>query len=277
MIFTTKEHLPTLGVGLSFRPEIAVGIYEHVHELDFMEVIVDNELGGALDAKFWDTVVPALPLLAHGVNTSVGSLEPLDEAYLAKAANVARRLDCQWFSEHLAFTHCDDVEIGQLIPVQFSEENMAFIAGKIRAASRALGVPMLIENIAYYFTIPGSTLSEIDFILRILETARCGLLLDIHNLYANSINHDFDPYTFIDRVPAEAVVEIHVAGGAWYEGMYVDTHGHAISEEVLALVDYALATKQPRAIVLEREKNFPPMPLLLGEIRELRRLWSRHL
>jgi hypothetical protein len=274
---SAKDHLPTLGVGLSFRPEIAGPLCEHVAEFDFVEVIIDNALGGALDARFWNTIVPNMPLVAHGVNTSMGSLQPLDLEYLGSVAQAAQAMHCCWFSEHLAFTQSDDVEIGQLIPVQFSEQNVVFIVDKVRAASRALRLPLLLENISYYFQIPGSTMTEVDFLLKVLEGARCGLLLDVHNLYANSINHDFDPYEFMDRLPAAAVVEIHVAGGAWHDELYVDTHGHAVSSEVLALVDYALATKQPKAIVLEREKNFPPMAELLDELRELKRLWSKHL
>lgn len=276
MHFPGKDRLPTLGVGLSFRSEIADAIYDNVEELDFAEVIVDNELNGALDSLFWHRIAGVVPVVAHAVNGSFGTLEPLDVEYLGQAASIGRRLHCGWFSEHLAFTRSEGVDTEQLTPVQFSESNATFIADKIAHCASLLECPFLIENIAYYFTIPGSTLSEVEFLLRVLEQGRCGLLLDVNNLYANSLNHGFDPYAFIDRIPAEAVVELHVAGGEMRDGLYVDTHGHALNSDVLELVDYAVRTKQPNAILLEREKNFPPMEELMAEIGELRRIWKRY-
>jgi uncharacterized protein len=276
MSFTAKARLPRLGVGLSFRTEMAEAIYEHADELDFVEVILDNELNGSLHRDFGARIASRLPVVGHGVNSSVGSLEPLDTEYLLQIEQVARQMRCHWFSDHLAFTRSEQLDIGMLMPVQFSAGNVAFIAEKIRRISAALQRPFLIENIAYYFTIPGSAMQECDFILRVLESAQCGMLLDVNNLYANSLNHDFDPYAFIDRLPAEAIVEIHVAGGRKRGGLYLDTHGHAVSPEVMSLLDYALSTKRPNAVVLEREKNFPPIEELLGEIRELKCLWDRH-
>jgi uncharacterized protein (UPF0276 family) len=276
MDFPGKAQLPTLGVGLSFRPEIAGEICEHLEEFDFVEVILDNVLKGALDERFWNLIARGATIVGHGVNSSLGSLEPLDDEYLRSVQGLAQKMHCRWFSDHLAFTRSGGVDIGQLMPVEFSAEGIAFVAGRIRALSGILEVPFLLENIAYYFGIPGSTLAEIDFIVGVAQAAGCGLLLDVNNLYANSVNHGYDPYAFIDRLPAEAVVEIHVAGGEWRGGLYIDTHGHAVNSQVLGLLDYALATKRPLAVVLEREKNFPPMPELVGELRELRRLWTRH-
>lgn len=276
MHFPGKDRLPTLGVGLSFRTEIADAIYEHVEELDFLELIVDNEINGALDALFWQRIVGTVPVVAHAVNTSLGTLEPLDVDYLRRAAAVGRRMRCGWLSDHLALTRSEGMDIEQLTPVQFSQANAAFIGSKVAQLGSLLECPFLLENIAYYFTIPGSTLSEVEFLLRVLEQGRCGLLLDVNNLYTNSRNHGFDPYEFIAGIPPAVVVELHVAGGEMRNGLYVDSHGQALNSDVLGLVDYAVRTKQPNAILLEREKNFPATEELLGEIRELRRIWNRH-
>ena len=271
-----KQRLPSLGVGLSFRPEIADELYGCVDELDCMEVILDTLLAGVVDSRFWTEVAGKVPMLGHGVELSIGALGEIDTAHLGRLADVAAQMRCKWFSEHLAFTHSDDVEVGQLTPLQFTESNADFIARKIRAASEILGVPFLIENIAYYFPIPGATMTECDFITRILDRAGCGMLLDVHNVYANSINHGYDPRKFIDRLPAAAVVEIHVAGGAWKGDLYLDSHGHEVPPEVLDLVDYSVATKEPRAVILEREKNFPSTDVLIAEVKELRRIWCKY-
>jgi uncharacterized protein len=271
-----KQGLPSLGVGLSFRPEIANELYSCVDELDCVEVILDTAISGILDERFWTMVAAKTPMLGHGVDLSIGSLDDLDSNYLARISSVVRRMKCRWFSDHLAFTHSDDVEVGQLTPLQFTAKNADFIAKKVRCATELLGVPFLVENIAYYFPIPGATMTEGDFIVRILEGSGCGLLLDAHNLYANSINHGYDPRSFIDKVPAEAVVEVHVAGGAWKNDLYLDSHGHAVPSEVFDLVDYVIATKHPRAVILEREKNFPSTEVLLSEVNELRNIWRKH-
>ena len=276
MSFPGKNALPVLGVGLSFRPEIASSIYESLDELDFMEIILDNAVAGGVDERFFQDVVAHMPVVGHGVNCSLGSLEPLDQEYLHCMRRFARQLQCRWFSDHLAFTQSAEMDVGQLMPVQFEEANVGWIAARIREAARTVGVPFLLENIAYYFTIPGATLTEIEFTRRILSSAGCGFLLDVHNLHANAVNHGFDPYEYIDRIPAEAVVEIHVAGGEQRGELYIDTHGHAINSEVWALLDYAVATKRPNAILLEREKNFPEMTALVAEIREIRKIWARH-
>jgi uncharacterized protein (UPF0276 family) len=277
MQFPGKEALPKLGVGLSFRTEIADSIYEHAGQIDFAELIVDNELNGYLDCLFWEKIAGLLPLSAHAINTSLGSLEPIDLEYVKRVQSVGQRMRCAWFSEHLAFTHSEEVDAAQLLPLQFSERNAAFVSHKIDTLNEHLEFPLLIENSAAYFAIPGSHLTEVEFLLRVLELARCGLLLDINNLYANSINFAFDPYKYLDQLPAAVVVEIHVAGGERRGGLYIDTHGHAVNAEVMNLVDYAVRTKRPNAILLEREKNFPPMDELMGELRELKRLWVRHL
>lgn len=275
MKFQTKSSLPRLGVGLSFRPEIAVEIYQNVDEFDFIEVIVDNVLNGFVDARFQEQITSRIPTTGHGVNGSIGSMEPLDKRHLRQVAEVARTLQCVWYSDHLAYTRIGEFDVGQLMPVQFSECNVSFMASKIREMSEALPCPFLVENPAYYFEMPGSTISEVEFIVKVLEQSRCGLLLDVNNLYANAINHGYDPYDFVDRVPADALVEVHVAGGEKRGGLYIDTHGDPINAEVFELLSYTIATKRPNSVLLEREQNFPAMGELLAEIRELKRMWGK--
>jgi len=276
MMKVDKQRLTSLGVGLSFRPEIADQLYDCVEDVDCMEIILDTVLAGLIDQRFWTLVADRVPILGHGVELSIGSLGEVNAAHIGSLAGMAAQMRCPWFSEHLAFTHSDDVEVGQLTPLQFTESNADFIARKIRVASEMLGVPLLIENIAYYFPIPGATMTECDFITRILDLAGCGMLLDVHNVYANSINHGYDARRFIDRLPAAAVVEIHVAGGAWKGDLYLDSHGHEVPPEVLDLVEYSVATKEPRAVILEREKNFPSTEALVAEVKELRKIWCKY-
>ena len=146
-------------------------------------------------------------------------------------------------------------------------------AGKIRAARNYLGRPFLIENIAYYFKIPGNSMTEAQFILRVLELADCGMLLDVNNVYANCRNHGDDAYRFIEQMPAERVVELHLAGGQMRDDLYIDTHGHPVCAEVWGLLEYAVASKQPKAVILEREQNLTSIQATIAEVRQARAIW----
>ncbi len=273
-----KRKMPVLGVGLSFRTEMADAIYEHLEELDFLEVIVDTAFWGLLHPDFYSRAVGQLPVVAHGVNASLGSLDEtrVDASYLEQVKAEVARIGSPWLGEHLAFTKAAGVDAGQLLPMQRSRETIAIVAAKIRHMRDAVGVPMLIENLAYYFEIPGAEMSEAEFVADVLEEADCGLLLDVNNLYANSVNQSFDPFAFIDRIPAERVVEIHVAGGEVVEGLYIDTHGHPLNLDVLELLDYVCRTKRPNAVLLEREKNIPGIAEIVEELRILKDIWARN-
>jgi uncharacterized protein (UPF0276 family) len=273
-IFPGKDRLPVLGVGLSFRPEIESAICEHLQHFDFMEVIVDNALAGILGTRFWSEALQRLPFVGHGVETSLGTREPVDTQYLHSVEEVLAKMGCAWFSEHMAFTKAGHFDMQQLMPVQFCQPNVEFIATQIQALCDVVRRPFLLENPAYYFMIPGATMSEVEFMVSVLARAECGMLLDVNNLYANARNHGYDAHEYIDRLPSAAVVEIHVAGGTVRNGIYIDTHGHAVSREVLELLRYAVQTKQPNAVVLEREQNFPPIDELLAEVGAVRRIWD---
>lgn len=273
-----KRQLPVLGVGLSFRTEMADAIYAHLEEFDFLEVIVDTAFWGLLHPDFYSRAVGRLPVVAHGVNASLGSLDEakVDFAYLKQVRAEVARIGSPWLGEHLAFTKAAGVDAGQLLPLQRSRETIAAVAAKIRHMREAVGVPMLIENLAYYFEIPGAEMPEAEFVVGVLEEADCGLLLDVNNLYANSVNQDFDPFAFVDRIPAERVVEIHVAGGEEVEGLYIDSHGHPLNPDVLELLDYVCRTKRPNCVLLEREKNLPGIDEVVEEVRILKSIWARN-
>jgi uncharacterized protein (UPF0276 family) len=272
-----KSRLPRLGVGLSFRTEMAEAIYGRLDEIDFLEVIVDTAFWGLLHPDFYARTGGRLPVVAHGVNASLGSLDRprVEDSYLEQVATEVARLGSPWLGEHLAFTRADGVDAGQLLPLQRTEETIDFVAAKIRHMREAVGIPVLIENLAYYFEIPGAEMSEAEFVCGVLEAADCGLLLDVNNLYANGLNQDFDPIDFADRIPADRVVEIHVAGGEDVDGLYIDTHGHPVGEGVMALLEHVCRTKQPNAVVLEREKNLPEIGTVMDELVAIRAVWER--
>ena len=256
---------------MSFRADVADDIAARVDAFDFMEVIVEKSLAGLLDTPAFRLVADRVPLILHGVDASLGAIEPLDEIHAFGVRKVIDQLDAPWFSEHLAFTRIGELNIGQLMPIELSLANARFVAAKVRRLATVVGRPILIENIAYYFKLPGSTLTELQFMLEVAELADCGMLLDINNLYANACNHREDAAAFVDALPPERVIEFHMAGGEQRGNLYIDTHAHAINHEVFALYDYAVQRLQPLAVVLEREGNLNHIDGLVAEVAMMRR------
>jgi uncharacterized protein (UPF0276 family) len=200
-----------------------------------------------------------------------GSLTPFDSGYLRGVRALVHELGCPWHSDHLCFASVDGVYLHDLLPLPRSEETIALAVARIVEAQDALGVPIAVEHISYYATPPGSELDEVDHLRAILERADARLLLDVNNVYVNALNHGFDPRAFIDRLPLERVVQLHVAGHhVRADGQRIDTHAEPVCEEVFALFEYTMhKLARPLPVLLERDESFPPFAELAGEIERL--------
>jgi uncharacterized protein len=136
-------------------------------------------------------------------------------------------------------------------------------------------VPFALENITYYVHPGRAELPELDFLSGVLEGGDAGLLLDVNNVYVNSVNHGFDPCAFIAALDLRRVVEIHVAGHSRRaSGLLVDTHGAKVADPVLDLLSFTLSKSGPRPVLLERDNDVPALGELLGEVRELRAIYD---
>src|SRR5205085_2051094 len=181
------------------------------------------------------------PIVPHGIDLSVGTDVPVEEEYLTGLQTLIERVDPPWVTDHLCFTRVPGVNIGQLTPLQFSDRIIQIVIDKVKSVKASINRPFLLENITYYFKIPGSELPEAEFITRVLEGADVSMLLDVCNLFMNAQNHDYDPYKFLESIPLERVVQLHIAGGLRQKNKWVDTHSQAVHEEVFELVDYIVA------------------------------------
>lgn len=259
--------LPFLGAGVSFRGAWRWEVVRHRGELGAVECIPDDVAG---PAGLRDLVLlrDAVPVLLHGIGLSLGSAEGLDPRRVRHVTRVAEAVEPPWFSEHIAFTRAGGVEIGHLAPLPFTREAVATVAANVAGLRRALpGLPLLLENIAYPFALPGAEMSEADFVRAILEETDAGLLLDLENVHANARNHGYDPLAYLESLPLERVVEVHLAGGVERDGAYVDSHTRPVPEASWSLLEW-LAPRAPiRAVVIERDDNLPPFVELLAEVR----------
>lgn len=260
------EHL---GVGLGLRNELCAELETARGKVDFLEVISESCFRGAQPDRL-RALCKQFPVVCHGINLSLGADEPMDPAYLSELYAVLAAYQPRWFSDHLAMTHVGGIDIGHLAPFSLTEETVATVAQKVRALQAEAGLLMLVENIAYYFETPGSALAEHEFLTRVLEQADCGLLLDLNNLVANARNQKYDPFAFLDCLPLDRVVQVHLAGGVWRSGLFVDTHAHPVGEDVWRLLEYVCRRAPIKGVLLERDANIPSLNELLTELDHAR-------
>jgi uncharacterized protein (UPF0276 family) len=267
----TDSLLPRLGVGLGLRPEVAPHLVAHRDRIDFLEIIAEHFFDPTRDARRQLAALGRFfPLVPHSIGLSLGSVEPPPDAYVARLARLVREVDAPWFSDHICYTRAGDVDVGHLAPLPRTADAADLVAHNAAAVRARVGAPMLLENIAYVVEPPGSALDEVDFVTRAVRGGGCDLLLDLTNLHANAINHGYDPYEWLDRAPLDLVVQVHVTGGHWREGVLVDSHSRATPDDVWALLEYVAARADVRGVLLERDERFPSFGELLDELDRAR-------
>jgi uncharacterized protein (UPF0276 family) len=268
---------PYPAVGIAYRAAIGQWTLDHLGDFDVLEITVDHCIheGCEVRSAIYD-LVGRVPLTAHGIGLSIGTDAPLDEGYLDQVAEIIERLKAPAYSEHLAFNRVPGQDLGRLLPVPKTEAVAAAIITKVRRIQSRVPVPFLIENVAYLFDWPDSTLSDADFLNLICGETQAGLLLDLENLLLNFRNHGFDPYAFLDSLTAGVVKEVHLAGSATVDEdflvrpYFVDSHSHPVPDESLDLLEYALARHAPTNIIIEREARLDAISELLDDVARVR-------
>ncbi len=272
---TSDERRPAVGIG--YRAALDDWTRANIERFDVIEITVDHCIYGGKAAKsaIFD-LVGRIPLTAHGVGLSIGTDVPLDLAYLDAVAGIVDRLEAPAYSEHLAFTRVPGCDLANLLPLPKTVTVAQSIIAKVRVVQSRIGVPFLLENITYLFEWPDSDLSDAEFLNLICRETGAGLLLDVENLHLNSCNHGFDPYAFLDALPAGLVKEVHVAGGVtvredFLKGPFLaDSHSHPVPDGALDLLDYALARHAPATVVLERDDRLDAVNEILDDVERIR-------
>jgi uncharacterized protein (UPF0276 family) len=245
-------------------------------DIDFMEVAPENwmNVGGRLGREFRH-FTERFPFVCHGLSLSLGGPSPLDETFLRRMRHFFDQFGIVYYSEHLSYCS-DDGHLYDLMPIPFTAEAVRYVAARIRRTQEILERRIAIENVSYY-AAPGAELSEIEFINAVLEEADCDLLLDVNNIYVNSINHRYDPVRFLQGLPGTRIAYGHIAGHYTEdEDLLVDTHGAAVISSVWDLLDLAYDTFGVFPTLLERDFNFPPVDELLAEVRHISDIQGKH-
>jgi uncharacterized protein len=258
------------GVGLGYRrPLVSQMLDASLNQVDFMELAPENWIGlGGRHAGWLRQFTERRPFVSHGLSLSLGGPAPLDEELLRRIKSFMDLHEIEVYSEHLSYCS-DEGQLYDLMPIPFTGEAVRWVADRIRRVEEITERPFAVENVSYYAT-HGAEMSEIQFLKAVLEEADCGLLLDVNNIYVNSINHGYDPSAFLAEIPFERVTYLHVAGHqVEAEDLRVDTHGAPIVDPVWALLAQTYAKLGPVPTLLERDFNFPPLAELLSEVDQV--------
>ena len=266
------RRLPDLGVGLGLRRQLYQSILEHKKEIDWLEIAPENYIcrGGEIFERLL-TVKKYFSIIPHGLNLSIGGTDPFDPALISNMKKLFKIINPPWFSDHLCFNYVDKTYIHDLIPLPFNKSVVKHVSDRIKKVQDMFQLPFLIENPSYYMILDNE-LNEADFISEIATKADCGLLLDINNVFVNSKNHKYDPVKFLDNLPLERTVQVHIAGHLNKGKIIIDTHGEPIISKVYGLLKELLKGCTPKAILLERDFNFPKFSELLNEIKNIKNI-----
>jgi uncharacterized protein (UPF0276 family) len=267
---------PVQGAGLGLRRGLFDTLRDiDLNDVDFLEVAPENwmRVGGRL-ARNFRSFTERFPLICHGLSLSLGSPAPLDVEFVRELKGFLDANDVCCFTEHLSYCS-DHGHLYDLMPIPFTDEAADYVAGRIRQVQDILERRIGVEHVSYY-AAPGQEMSELDFIRSVVERADCGFLLDVNNIYVNSINFGYDADAFLAGLPTERTLYVHVAGHyVEAEDLRIDTHSAAVIDPVWALLDAAYEQCGVMPTLLERDFNFPPKEVLLGEVERIRQAQHR--
>lgn len=290
-----NSRLPKLGVGLGYRDFYRTDVFRHASAIDFLEITADHFFPAfdRIQRRPWSRWLPwrvpgedenesfqlldllsrQFTLIPHGLSLSLGSADGLHEEYLELFAKLVDRIDPPWWSEHIAFTKSGGIDIGHLTPLPKTHATLRVLQSNIRRAQDKIQRPLILENITESIRFPQDTMGEAEFLGEIAEANHCGILLDVTNLYINSVHYRFDPIQVVERLPKDRIVQLHFVG-YHREGDYlIDGHAHATNDEIWDLLTEVVAHADVNGAILERDERFPPFAQLKLELEQMRTIW----
>lgn len=264
--------LERTAVGVGLRPPFYGHVHKHAPAVGFFEVISENFLDPRSPASaHLARIADRYPIVLHGVTLNLLGPEPLDEAYLDQISRLADRVRAPYVTDHLCWTGAHGVTHHDLLPVPYTEEIADLAAERATYVQRRLGRPFGLENLSSYVELADSTMTEWEFYTRVVQAADVGFMLDVNNVYVSSVNHGFDPRTYIDRIEGSRVLQIHLAGHSREpSGLIVDTHDAPVCDEVWDLYRYTWQRLGPVPTLVEWDAKIPPMPQVLAELDRAR-------
>ena len=264
--------VPLVGVGLGLRREFINTFLSAETHPDFIEIAPENWMGfGGRHAKLLAQCVEKAPLLCHGLSLSIGGPHPLNIEFIKQVKTFLQQYQVPIYSEHLSYTH-DGGYLYDLLPIPMTEAAVKYVAERILRVQDILGQRLVIENVSTYL-MPNAEMTEAEFVREVIEQADCELLLDVNNVYVNSMNHGSDGYAFIQAMPKERIRYLHIAGHEQIsENLLIDTHGAEICDPVWELLQYTYQICGVKPTLLERDFNIPSWQKLQYELATIKKI-----
>lgn len=273
MTETNCSQRPFLGYGLGLRRQHYADVLDSRPNVDWFEIISENYMVDGGKALYYLTRIRELyPMVMHGVSLSIGSVEALDYSYLKKLKSLMALVEPTWFSDHLCWTGVGRLNMHDLLPLPYTEEALNHVVERIRRVQDYMGRQMLLENVSSYVSYGESQMTEWEFLREVVERADALILLDINNIYVSAFNHKFDPLAYLDAMPVDRILQIHLAGHTREENLIIDTHDHPIADPVYELYAEAIARFGQVSTMIERDDHIPPLGHLLRELGRVRRI-----
>jgi len=260
------------GVGIGLR----IPHYDHIFSrnpvVDWFEIISENYMVDAgRPLHVLDQILEKYRVVQHGVSMYFGSAQPADSEHLRRLKTLTKRTGTPWLSDHLCWGSVDGTYSHDLLPLPYTWEAVESTAARIREVRDYLEIPVAVENVSSYAEFTDSEMTEWEFLNEVVERADCGILLDVNNIYVSSVNHEFDPTTYVNAVPAERVAQIHIAGHSRYEKYILDTHDHPVIDPVWQLYARAIERCGPTPTLLEWDDRIPPFDEVHREAKKAER------
>jgi uncharacterized protein (UPF0276 family) len=260
------------GFGVGLRSRFVRELLGTTRAVDWLEITPENWMFyGGSKRHLLEAAAERWPIVPHGVSLDVGGLGALDAPYLSEMSRLVRSLDAPFWSDHLCYSSIDGRPLHDLLPLPFTHEAVENVGRRAREAADRVGRPLLLENATFYAHMPGGEMTERAFLLAALAAGGCDLLLDVNNIYVNSLNHGGDPYAFIDALPLDRVRYVHVAGHTRVDDVVIDTHIGPTPDPVWAL--YRHATRRAGRVLptlVEWDQEIPALDVVLDEVDRAR-------
>jgi uncharacterized protein len=262
---------PRLGFGLGLRPRHFEDVLAGQPRVDWWEVISENFLvAGGNPRRVLRQVRERWPVVLHGVSLSIGSVDPVDDDYLARLAALADEVDPAIVSDHLCWAALGGHSSHDLWPLPYTDEALDVVVAKVGRVQDRLGRRILLENPSSYVTFAASHIAEAEFLAEVARRADCGILLDVNNVYVSSTNHGWDPDAYLAAIPVDRVGQIHLAGHSDHGTHLLDTHDHPVCDAVWQLYAKAVARFGDVSSMIERDDHIPPLDELVAELDHAR-------
>jgi uncharacterized protein len=264
---------PYLGFGLGLRAQHYSEILDGNPEVDWFEAISENYMvRGGQPLAILDRIVERYPVVMHGVSLSIASTAPFDEDYLDALVALAKRVRPKWISDHLCWTGVHGINLHDLLPFPYTRDALDHVVSRVAHVQERIGRPLCLENVSTYVQFGQSEMPEWEFIAELAKRTGCWLLFDVNNVYVSAYNHGYDAMDFLNGIPADRVIQFHLAGHSDMENYIVDTHDHPVRNEVWDLYAAALKRFGPVSTMIERDDDIPPLADMMDELARARRI-----